>query len=91
MKINNYTPYIIIKIMNNINNNTKLLIKKGCNFRFTPIDGLMHWRETVEEKSNTQEKDLMAFIRIVRVHVTETKHILSTLYFIYFPRVPCLL
>ncbi|XP_060830391.1 cilia and flagella-associated protein 47-like [Bombus pascuorum] len=43
---------------------------------FTPIDGLMHWRETVEEKSNTQEKDLMAFIRIVRVHVTETKHIL---------------
>lgn len=77
--------------INNIKNNTKLLVKKRCNFRFTPIDGLTHWRETVEEKSNTQEKDFMAFIRIVRVHVTETKHILSTLYFIYFPHVPCLL
>lgn len=60
---------------------------KKCNFRFTPIDSLIEWRKTAE-KSSKQEKDFMAFLRIVRVHVTETKHILSVLYFLcyaYFP------
>lgn len=54
---------------------------------FSPIDNLIEWQNS-SEKSSKQEKDFMAFLRIVRVHVTETKHILSVLYFLcyaYFP------
>ncbi|XP_043513633.1 cilia- and flagella-associated protein 47-like [Frieseomelitta varia] len=43
---------------------------------FTPMESSMQWRETVGKKSSGRERDLMAFLRIVRVHVTETKHIL---------------
>ncbi|KAK1123765.1 hypothetical protein K0M31_008460 [Melipona bicolor] len=43
---------------------------------FTPMESSMQWRETVGKKSNGRERDFMAFLRIVRVHVTETKHIL---------------
>lgn len=77
---------IYILYLNILIYNGKLFNKK-CNFRFTPIDSLIEWRKTAE-KSSKQEKDFMAFLRIVRVHVTETKHILSVLYFLcyaYFP------
>ncbi|XP_034195084.2 cilia and flagella-associated protein 47 isoform X2 [Osmia lignaria lignaria] len=42
---------------------------------FTPTTKLLRWRQKVKEKTDRPENDFMAFLRIVRVHVTETKNI----------------
>ncbi|XP_076397543.1 cilia and flagella-associated protein 47 isoform X3 [Megachile rotundata] len=42
---------------------------------FTPTSKLLRWRQKIKETTDRPENDFMAFLRIVRVHVTETKNI----------------